>query len=498
MKSNIKTISPFSFQKQNEADIVVGRMYGHWGTALAGFVFIGLVTALWCFAPSNTSAMWGIVSLIALMGFGCCVFAWALIRCCVIADKDGLHWRGMFGRKSCAWPQVQNYYYSGGVNADFWVETAAGKVRLNNLTHLALLRQTIQERAQWSKSREWEEQNQKTNSNPISVETFKTECKSVSGDLFSVAVLAGLVFWYVCNIGLTKALQVTQSVLSLGPLLLLSVVAPCVVGLCLMIGGPIMQWPLTRACVARKNQSITLSDSGITWRDAATAQEIQANWEDITDFYVTDIPGWIKHPVLCVVETKRGTFDFLWGKPTATSGRSRLMLQIQQYCARHELRKQWRYRSDESKAVERKVRLYTHRNRVGAFSLLVIASVVLAVFLPTLFQYFGLLAPIPAGRGIPPAVDAALFLLSLGFLFWQCLGYGRCRVETGEPGLTIHTRFQKHFIAWPDILDYENRSGRVFVRGRDKCLSFSGPIMHWDDLKETITERAINSRTKMW
>lgn len=92
-----------------------------------------------------------------LIAAGAVAALW-ISRACIIADSEGLRWRGIGGWHASPWDSVTDYHHSPSYGRGGWlfIETKAGSLTaVSLLTCLDGLRRIVQEKAAHASAREW-------------------------------------------------------------------------------------------------------------------------------------------------------------------------------------------------------------------------------------------------------------------------------------------------------------------------------------------------------
>lgn len=499
-------------------EVIAGRPpRGYWWPVIAIVIF-GIVSASGLYfgspqsSPNSFSSTQLIVALVIggfFVGLGV-LGGWSLARTIVIADENGLRWRGLGVWKNAAWMQVRDYYTKplpkGGKS--HIVETEAGKLELNNLSHGALLRQTVQERARWAKARQWEERAEKTPPLELSgEETFVVDSDARDfwfGLFLTLCVLPLLLMFKASptwNAPLKVYAMIRQTWQTMGALWAL--------GLVFMVAFPgllyslmiFARWPLVREARRRKGQSVTVSPYGIMWRDAASGREIKARWEEVRDFHTGEVSGWVRLEARRIVETTRGDFDYV-----SLRNGARLQALIQMYCARHGLQQEWDTKSKRrAVASSSEPQTFTYRDSPLRAMLFLTSFLALAMCFSAYARYTGLITVRNQQPGDPGDLLLGLFfggpLLAMSIWMWR--QYSCFEIRTDERGLAQRCGRQSRFIAWPDIQEYETVAGwsnvqGANVQGANETIRFYAALGGASELQKIIQHRATCSRTRVW
>ena len=501
-----------------QSDAVVGRTprgYLWLSGVILAFGVICMI-ALAFSSPNPKASPILVKILILLLGSFPCglgiLSGWAIVRTRVVADENGLCWRGMGSWKRATWIQVQDYYIKElpKGSKSYVIETTAGKLDLTDLTRGTLLRQVVEERARWAKASSWQVRSKDNETLELSApETFQADqsfARFLGIMLLVVVFVLPLLMTIKAGPGLSGPLTAYRSIVqtwqTLGPLWALGTVAMlCFPGLIygLMVFA---QWPVARALQQRKNQSITVSSHGLKWRNSATGQEIEARWEEVRDFYVEELPGWVKTAARGVIETTRGDFDFVVLNNSGKRTSNRLQALVQKYCARHGLQKEWERKGKRELSALLSIagapRQYSYRDSPVRIMLGLFTFLALMMWVATALHYIGFT---PKATPHDPA-DLAMGLffsipLTLGS-GWMWRQYFCFMVCVDENGITQRCGRRSQFIAWSDIREYETSASCIVVRSEQKTIRFLGVIGAQKELQQTIKTHATCSLTKSW
>lgn len=425
------------------------------------------------------------------------LLVWATIRVRVIADADGLRWRGMGGWKSATWPQVRDYYDRP---LETRVETENGSLTLHDLTHRTLLKQAVQERAKWAAATTWElKGHPKQTLELTQPEIFIINRKQMREYVFLLVtgcVVLPLLILYTSISRWDAPLVLYQNLertwQTIGPwwalgTLFVGLFPALVYGALLAFG-----WPLAQFARQRQGESITVSPEGILWRDATTGQQIWSPWKDVTDYHLAILPGWVKSENLHVVKTIHGEIQF-----AGYNASVRLRLLIQKHCAQHGLQLEWKSKRERGSSPQNRqsFQVYSYRHTELRVMLWLPISLAILFWCVIALRYFGWLPLKESDNeyihffiGIPLTLGAA-------WLIWK---YYRFQVITDESGITQCNGRYSTFIAWPDVIEYDIVSGSIIVRSQTQTIRCWSLIGNRKELQKTIQTHAVHSRTQSW
>lgn len=508
--------NPPELQNHNSAfsdttsEVIVGHLpRGYWWLVL-GWLLYGFVFAVCAYLDAqmmrNLSGRIVITSILLLFFWLPGLWmAWLVARIRVLADENGLRWRGVGGWKSARWMQVRDFYLKVNANnkKSVTVETENGVLNFDNLTHGARLKQAVQDRARWTNTKSWEERGKVKDALELSApETFTVDPNRIRDFcimLILVVLVVPLLMLFKANTQwsapLTAFRAIEETWQTMGALwglgLIFMLALPGLLYGFIVFAG----WPVARESRRQRGQTLTLSPHGLLWRDPKTQREIQARWEEVRDFYVGEVPGWVSTDARCVVETTRGTFDAV-----AMRNGARLRALIQKYCAAHGLQQKWesQRRRARSTPVAAGAQLYSYRHPETRALLWFAIAMMIATWFAFPMRVLGLMPQSTAGD--PGEWVLGMFFVSITTI--GCAWFGRnyfChQIQTDEKGITQRCGRRTKFIAWPDVREYEVVSGYIVVRSDRETIRFLGMIGAQRQLQKFIAFHATQSQTRTW
>lgn len=488
-------------------EVVVGRCprYIYWYGL--GFVGFGLAMGICFFFDQERMRDFSSRLTIDSLLLVCFVLPglltiWATLRIRVIADAQGLRWRGIAGWKSATWPQVSNYYNIplpqnriGSV-----VETENGKIKLEDLDHGKHLKEIVQMRAKWASSQSWEtKEHPRLSPQLTGPETFTVNRHAMRDFwlwLMYAAVFLPLIIIYAgverwdAHLVLLQNLDQTRRTLGLW-----WAVGTFLTGLLPYLGLVALiaiTWPQARGARQRRDESITVSPEGILWQNAATRRTVWSPWQDVIDYYVAGLPGCVATDVRYVIKTAHGNFDFVGYKND-----ERLRAVIKRYCAAQGLEQEWesqRYRQQQPLNILA-TNTFTYRHRLSKTMLWFGLALTGGVWGSIIQQYYGW-----AQHNEFSDILAGLFFaipLSIGIL-WSFWRYFSFQIITDDKGITQRNGRRTKFIAWPEVEEYEFDSMNIVIRSQRQTLRCFTLIGNKKALMQIIETRAVNSKTHGW
>ena len=458
--------------------VLVGLFFGAMPFVLSGQNFLAgsvFVTAAACAGPFLLPGiLWAAVQM----------------RAEVVADEEGLHWRGLGRTQSATWDNVTDYYdkvqtVSHGSQVRAWlvIETRRGKVRLclDGRTRVPEMRAFVAQRATAAKARTWGVRRERPEDWPL---VFHYDTR---GNRNAPTVL---VRWH--GITLTAVLVygvwlwVTTHTLPGWGLLLTPT------GLFLIVKEMVLLalHPLYVETRRRLGQRITLRAQGLLFEDGD--RQIVADWDEITDFYVRGFAG-----NRFVIESTRGDFDFL-GTLKDSDFLQRAVLRS----ALRAGRATWRSRASISLSREdgANARAYTYRSPAvqeaigtpAAFSGVLVFLIGLTVWMT-----------LASGTSFSPLERYALALAIILVLLWVWIGW-RCTkayIVTDASGITQATILGLRFLPWAEVREFHWSGNADLTFGN--VVGPYGRIRFWrkiedaDRLAAEIAARSVNCRQKL-
>ena len=457
------------------------------------FVLLPLTT------PPVGSPMQAKIICLVLASIFCWVpgflMCWLSIRTCFIADENGLRWRGMGRWKSASWQQVSDYFIKPMPKGqrEFTVETANGNLKIGDLDKRVQLQNFIERHALWSQSKHWEErevQSLEINGEEI----FETDLSFIHSYPWKLGAMCCIVplmifanligkpapnwamLWATCQAmgwPVVIAMALTFLVMaSLYPLMILA------------------HYPRVRAMKERANQRISVSRSGIEWRNGADS--MKARWDEITDFYIAPIPGWVEVRGHFVIETKRGTIEWVGLKNQA-----RLLKLVAKYALNGT--KKWGEKPKEKRQfLPDAPQIYNYRSREARALLLLMTFLVPTGWARAVVNATGLNPQVnvnsPADMALGWVFASAITLACL----WAWICYWRFEIRLEASGFWLRNWRKTTFIAWPDITHYEKNSSGFTVHTAKQSVRFFGLIDGVDNLGDEIKKKSVNSLSRDW
>jgi hypothetical protein len=426
-----------------------------------------------------------------------------LVRSVVIADDNGLRWRGLHGWRFAAWDEVTDYYdnvIQGTSKKAFVVETAAGHVvrSAGSWTKIDYLRRVVQSNATGARAKSVQ-----TLGSRGDVDLPRTFDYRNANTAMMRWIIPAL--WVaLCALMVERSFALyggyTKYGWSSGVSTLAWKVALHIAVNGVLIGLFTFIWRSTKR---RLNQRITANRDGLLFEDGAASQFM--SWDEVTSYAIISDPAvrLVDTPVNAVMSARhRIMFDRNLNDAAA-------LAEIIARNAVNAATKRWRTDTDDAfggiaarwtgGCEGMGDRVYHYRNRSGRV-MLVWSPLGLAVIalVPALARIQ--LGPSPASPADIIFVAVFTTVIVLG-AFWFCAVYRTASIRTGDRGITQQTPLGSRFIAWDDIKGYRpdpwQQHGFVVIGSRVK-IRFGELITDIGELKDEIPRRAINSRNKTW
>ena len=401
--------------------------------------------------------------------------AWWMRHARLIADANGLRWRGLFGWKSARWADVQDYYdripasSQQRVPMSAIIKTSAGTLSFNRQwTNFDGFREQVTRLSTQSAARQWDI----LGSRPCDVwpRVFRYDTWQ---NIWTPRILLKLLLTAVAYLIAQPMMQMASLAGQIGWNMTLAMA-----GICVLLTVP-MGWLLLllffsyQAAGRRKKERITADTQGIVFEDGAWRME--AAWADVTGYsIVQESSPWSGK---YVVETRQGKFDFL-----GNIGSVILLLAIIQRYATEAADREWKNRvNPEALGGEAArwsggqsgigARVYHYKTRFYRASLWVPVSMSLTL---------GFFAWVTT-QGVAIGGSAAGWLTGSGAfgILWLMgwYAYHTYRIETDEASLTRFTPISKQQLLWTQIEDYwltDEYNNGVVQGWVNRCVSAVG------------------------
>ncbi|MEZ8222107.1 hypothetical protein GG496_002277 [Candidatus Fervidibacteria bacterium JGI MDM2 JNZ-1-D12] len=411
-------------------------------------------------------AVIGIPSLLALL--------WSLWAQ-VIADERGLRWRLGWQWKQVSWEEIADFYTQIGRKANWSViETRQGNLRLHEglWNNLRELRDIVQRKATNAKTTEWAIYGSCPCDLPREFRYDEQRIRELLQSFWiALAMLAFLV-----------ALVAYLLIKSLPPKDLLHLywwrpAAMVMIALCSLLILPSASLrELARDGQRRFHHRIIVTNNGVIFDGGE--KQIEACWDEVTDYFVAQFGRWVKIPARCVVVTEKGSFDF-----TTMLKDYKVLKRLIEQNARNASVKGWRLEGERlGKPMQQHGAMVFHyRTRSNRALLLVGTGLALLVFVVALMR-----------KDVAGFVLTAVLAIPTIWFWWR---YFTVAIVLDERGITQIAPFSKRFIAWDDVQSYSVEGSDLFgiVTGSQKRIVFWFSISDYKVLGAEI-KRRLKSR----
>lgn len=411
----------------------------------------------------------------------------------VIADGQGLRWRGAGRWRSAYWGEVRDYYetqYSqnGSLIA---IETEASKIllALTNWTHGDQLKAAVKARATRTRTRSWAKQGAREEDAWPRV--FGYDAAKNRRAMWGMRALLAAVLFLPLLLWGSKSPEARfgpgwpWTLAGCGLLELMLV--PFVIA----FASTVREY---RDALRRQGERITADAQGLTYDE--DLRRVRVAWSEIRTWSVGNRERSLHLRNLYTIGTDTDTFEFtryiedgaiLTEWITAHLGRKPEAPVTEDVC----------FDAVQGTAGRN---VYTYRTRDNRALLL----------LPT---FFALAAPasflisliLPSGR--PVTLGDMLFrsLAVVGLWSGMLFAWGRyirARIETDAEGITERRLFRVHRVAWNDVRSYgmvrDVWLGHAEVVGTQDRVRFGPMLAHCDQLKAEIAQQATRSSNREW
>jgi len=462
---------------------------GNWGAIILLAIIGGAPLLLTHKAPLSIDIMVGLLAVLLLVP--ALVFGYWQTRAVIIADEEGLRWRGFGGWRMAHWADVSDYYEQliGKSKPALIIKTGLGRVYISPglWTVTPELRTFIEQQATEARTKEWGLSGMRPEADWPRTFDYNTADNRFQNVLLPMTGLIVTVYllWIVSPGAVRAAASLgwgwglaTFAIGSLGILPVGLLLAVC--------------FRNQHATRRRKHHRLTLTQSGVLYENENS--RIETPWQEITDLHFA---RGKELGYRCVVVSKQGVFEF---SPSIKD--SAVLRRALSKFATTLPEAKWR--TTETDVLGEKTarwtsrcegvgrRIYHYRTRTIRALLwfpTAIAIVIAAI-------HWGL-APL----GLAPANTGMLLCYSV-LTLWGWWRYAAAGIEIDDNGITQRTLFGTRTLAWDDVTDYGKSGGDAFVFGVLKSakshLWFWMGIGDVSNLKDEIQRHALNSRRHTW
>ena len=482
------------------------------GTGYA--LFFAIAFCLLQFAPDNHGALPPPSSRVALMGVSALLVGIALFISClplrarVIANENGLHWRGAWsGWHNVGWEAVTDFYlarqcYSIADVTELSpvIVTNSGTIKIPQPSmNVDGLRRIVKSRATAARVGEWQRLDTRR------VDPFPRTFRYWHSDiwrniaLFFTVSIALFAWWLPISIQFTRELAAQIGWHEVRTLIGAFVAAYA-------IGLGLVAFVLYRytALYARRGEVFTVTPETLRYENTRNGIVFDVGWNEISDYFYQSKNGGITDGYTLVL---RGASERQITWSVALRDSALLLAIVQQYAPRPanapKEGRAWRRKdaheatggSDPATwrggAVGMGGRIFSYRNLSNVFSL------------GTMTAYAGISSFLSIAECLKPASQGKWFLLTLSLVIclptlygWVCCAVSR--VETDDMGITQHTPFGKKHLHWFAVADYagKKKSGSITITGKNGArMRFYSLLNGFEDLRGEIERMAPVPKT---
>ncbi len=473
-------------------------------------------------APSITERI--IFGVFAAGLFACALhISLIFLRYTIIADVNGLRWRGAWGGwRAVPWDDVRDFYNEARIDTARTksyvcptIVTTSGIIKVSaDCNNPDELRRMVRERATASRVADWD---------PLGVRrvdewprTFRywdstlppkiiTEAAITAAFLAAVGyAFVRMIIWYasVSSAAETRAVAIAMSV---GYLVFLSLTVS-------RARKYLHAWE-------RRGETITVTPETVGYANTTTGETLETSWGGVSDYFYRVRGGGFKEDEYALVLSGADENQIAWRRDVVNS--ELLLAIVQRYAPKPAFMRDenavWRNKSVHEKtggsdpatwsggAVGMGGRVFTLKNATNAalLSFLCLFCIFLIVMCALTME------EIITGT----EKDYRTMAIAVGMTSFTVVGtayalacFFRVRVETDEIGITQYTVFGKKYLPWYAISDYRERlsprssngngNGFILVTGRngtritiwDTCNGFA-------ELKDEIERYAPPPKT---
>lgn len=496
-----------------------------WGGAV-GLAIVMLIIIAIAFDSTKDSKpvmiVFVVLGFLELLAFAAVAIGMIIhaLRFRVIADANGLRWRGAFhGWRSTAWSEVTDYYLemrrlSVTDNRTMILPTIVTKYGVIKVGAEMVgddkLKQFVRERATAARVSEWEQLGvRRVDSWPQTFRYWNAGTPfQFATQMAAYAVFLSIAGWGLYRLhswyaGLSTAVE-TQRIT---PALLFAFL--------ILFSLPAMVAYRYRTLWKRRKEQFTVTPEALLYTSRA-GETLEMTWSEIGDYFYHSRNTWAGG-IFTLVLRGADEKQISWTRwlPEA----SRLLAVVQQYAPQPAFMKNnarlWREKNaNESKggsdpttwqggAVGIGGRVFTLKNTNNIA--LLSGSCLFGIFFITVFMLaIGQMTTEKDYASLPFMLGMTLFVI--GAIVYSLVCFFRIRVESDDMGITQHTLFGKKYLPWYAIADYRElrwaRSSRGMGNGFIQLTGKNGTrITIWDtingfgELKDEIEQLAPLPKT---
>lgn len=484
--------------------------------SIAGIFFILGALMFWFqFLPNgNRPATLGEHILLSVWSAMIFAFGAYLLLLClrhtIIADKDGLRWRGVLGGWQAArWDEITDYYDDHLPKA--CVVVAGNRtLRLSLIVddkseNIARIKEQIQARATSARTAEWARLGTRR------IDPFPRTFRYWDRTRwlgYSIATSMSLLFGVVVVFGAIVAVRATANMAGWQGTL------PLATGIAVLT-LTVLYIPfrvIGSACEAyrRRGESITVTPETLCYENTANSQRLEVFWNDVSDYFFQERTGRRTPGRFTIVLRGADEKQITW---TGLLRESSLLLAIVQQFAPKPAKVEgetfaWRNKTGtnlvggsdpatwQSGAVGIGNRVF--RNQAKQHRGMLTAYTGLILLYPILWAYVSWANPGRTRVGDLWWITALIAAPTL----WGWFCYFRIRVETDETGITHVSTFAKKHLYWYAVADYAEGDGgitpgeSIILTGRDgRRMWIRSSLNGYKELKDEIERYAPPPKT---
>ena len=430
---------------------------------------------------------WQIFVVLAIFFYlPCALGAWLMRRLRIVADENGLHFRGLWKSRSVAWASIEDYELRLAPQATLpqsWICSDGQWHRLSRLyAHRARLHERIVQRARHSRARAWQLDALREDGPWPQIFVYRdTATWKLALPLVALSLLMfALPFFSPSSSNAAWRARAPAEWLDLlaRPLVMVALFGLLALPGCLRL----------RAKRRLLSQEIVADREALTWFDGQNSTRIL--WADIADYYKADAPGFLALP-RCIVQG--GAARVVFGRDIER-GQELCALIVAR--ARHAACSGWHYHEDAdsdtlggaaSLRAQNGRKIHHYRTRT-ARAMLLFGAVVLLI-LPV--RILGLV-PLSNGQ-MPTLADRMVGLIFVvpvvALTLGGVLAFWRASIQTDAEGVHQRGIWSARFLAWREIEAFTFNGHFYTLRGADTTIRF-WLVAAFDSLRAEIEERS--------
>lgn len=415
--------------------------------------------------------------------------------CRIVADEDGLSWRGVRGERRAAWSEVSDYYdhqFGSSNGRYFEAVVIVGGARLRfdkSWRNSGGIKAAIVLNAKDAKADRWELLGARTNVDRPQVFGYS----GITGN-------GRLLMIIVANLIALNELYDTPYHAYVKSIARFHHVEPYTIA---MLAMHVSLWVMMLVTLnamllsgyteflKRKKETITFDRETLTFSDGVSA--LTARWDEVTDYYWTSSPSdMIKMPIIGRIETPGGPICFLRDMDKGT----RLARIVELYASKarqHEWRIEDSWQSLEPAAPatdhQRGIKRFGYRNRFVRF-FAVMATLLIAA--PILIYLLHHIVSLPSGKF---GAGIAVVPFVLACYLWSV--FNRSAVVVDDDSIIKISPLGQRRIGWDNVRYVCLYGAQSPIRGlvkSDHCtIIITESVTNVADLLIEIERRSLNA-----